>query len=67
MAPEVLGAALRFWLLLLVIEPTRDRMVRIVNLDDQIGDAELELVSGSVGGTGPPRPPGCSPLSSAVS
>ena len=43
-APEILGAPLRRRLLLLVIEPARDRMVRVVDLDDEIGDGELELM-----------------------
>src|SRR6516165_888936 len=41
MPPEFLGAALRLRLLLLVIERARDRMVGVVNLDDQIGELEL--------------------------
>jgi hypothetical protein len=43
-APEVVGAPLRRRLLLLIIEPARDRMVGVVNLDDEIGDGELELM-----------------------
>src|SRR6476619_2376781 len=39
-APEILAAPPRRRALLLEIEPAGDRMVSVVNLDDEIGDGE---------------------------
>src|SRR2546425_1241225 len=41
---EVRGAALRFGLLVLVVEGAPDRVMRIVHFDQPVGDGELELV-----------------------
>src|SRR5437773_1090824 len=41
---EVRGAALRFGLLVLVVEGAPDRVMRIVHCDQPVGDGELELV-----------------------
>src|SRR5467141_2448802 len=41
---EVRGAALRFGLLVLVVEGAPDRVMRIVNFDKPVADRELELV-----------------------
>src|SRR5713101_6938077 len=41
---EVRGAALRFRLLVLVVEGAPDRVMRIVHFDQPVGDGELELV-----------------------
>src|SRR6267143_4764095 len=41
---EVRGAALRFGLLVLVVEGAPDRVVRVVRFDQPVGDGELELV-----------------------
>src|SRR5712691_2880259 len=43
-APEVRGAALRGRALLFVIEPARDRMMGVVDVGDEIGDGELQLM-----------------------
>ena len=40
---EILRAALGFALLLLVIQAAGDRMMRVVNLGDPIGDGELQF------------------------
>src|SRR6185437_4069011 len=44
MAPEIGRAPLRRRLLLLVIEPAGNRVMRVVNVYDQIRDGELQLV-----------------------
>ena len=41
LGPEVRGAPLRFTLLLLIVETTRDRMVGVVGFGDPIGDRQL--------------------------
>src|SRR5215831_10859226 len=43
-APKVLAAPARGRPLLLKIKPTRDRMVGIVNFDNEIGNRQLQLV-----------------------
>src|SRR4029453_12500343 len=39
---EVSGALLRFTLLVFVVEAARDRMMRVVNFADPVGDGELK-------------------------
>src|SRR5687768_12122858 len=41
--PEVFGPPQRLGLLLLIVEALRDRMVRVVRLDYEIRESELEL------------------------
>src|SRR6267378_968653 len=46
---EVRGAALRFGLLVLVVEGAPDRVVRVVRFDQPVGHRELELVRPEAG------------------
>src|SRR6266571_841649 len=46
---EMRGPALRFGLLVLVVEGAPDRVVRVVRFDQPVGDSELELVRPDTG------------------
>ncbi len=52
---EILGAAQRCGLLVLVIKARRDRVMSIVNLGDEIGHGELELMGPKLAGRGSGR------------